>query len=129
MCGLTLIGPARLDTVVGADGNVDFFFPVFVHVSEEQVEGTVRDPLPAFISRINRLAFRIGELSIRGLAKERNGSAGSRTKKTSGQHNCSASTMAYWPPPPVAAIFGRGGVIGPPLQRGHPIRTSLGVSF
>src|SRR6266446_3930360 len=45
--GLTLIGPARLDSIVRSDGNVERFFLVSIEVTDKQAVGTVGILIPA----------------------------------------------------------------------------------
>ena len=53
---LALIRTARLDVVVGADRDVELFFPVAVHVAEQEVERAVGVQFPAFERRRRILA-------------------------------------------------------------------------
>src|SRR5688572_29195640 len=56
---LTLIAHPWRDTVVRPDGNVDFFFPVPIHVAEHHVEGAVVVLLPALEGRRHVLAAQV----------------------------------------------------------------------
>ena len=59
-----LIDAARLDRVVGADGDVDLLLVVPVHVAEDHVEAAVGVALPAFEHGHDVLAGGITDLSV-----------------------------------------------------------------
>jgi hypothetical protein len=58
---LPLIGGANVEAVLGADRYVDLFFPVPVHVTEQEVFRPVSRLLPPFVRGRDVLAFRVRE--------------------------------------------------------------------
>ena len=64
---LSLIGAPWLDVVVETHGDIELFFPIPVHVPEEEEAESIGVPLPSFIRRRYTLASRVRELGALAL--------------------------------------------------------------
>src|SRR5262249_36202124 len=68
---LSLVGAADIEPVVGTDRHVDLFFPVPVHVAEQEVLRPVRVLLPALVGRRDVLTLGVGQGLCTRIRRER----------------------------------------------------------
>src|SRR5262245_3676297 len=81
---------ADVEAVVGADWHVDFFLPVTIHVTEQEVLRAVGALLPTLVSRRDVLTSRVGQ-RLRG-------DTGGQDKREKNQHTKSPPGMLNSPP-------------------------------
>src|SRR5260370_231193 len=68
--GLSLIGTARLDAIVGADGNIRLLLEILVEIAKQHTDASVRIRKPAFKGRGDPLATVVRRPHRDGLLRE-----------------------------------------------------------
>src|SRR5439155_15365742 len=71
MCRLPAISGPRLELVIGANRDVEFFFEVAVHVAEPHVEGAVVVDVETFVDRCQSLSGPVPQLLDLGTGSAR----------------------------------------------------------
>ena len=114
---LASIEPADVEAVARADGHVDFFFPVPIHVAEQEIPRPVRALLPPFVRGRDVLALGVGQrLGVEVEGRPAKPAAGQRHEQDRG----APTTHCGWPPEVWAGRRGGG-----TRHSGHPMTTSF----